>query len=53
MSSRRDTVGVLNGRSRRFVKQALIYLCLTVGAFVMIFPLLWMFSTSFKTPWEI
>jgi len=46
-------VGVLNGRSRRFVKQALIYLCLTVGAFVMIFPLLWMFSTSFKTPWEI
>ena len=46
-------MGVLNGRSRRFVKQALIYLCLTVGAFVMIFPLLWMFSTSFKTPWEI
>lgn len=46
-------MGVLNGRSRRFVKQALIYLCLTAGAFVMIFPLLWMFSTSFKTPWEI
>lgn len=43
----------LHGRSRRLVKQGLIYLCLALGAFAMIFPLLWMFFTSFKTPWEI
>lgn len=34
-------------------QQLVIYALLAVGAFVMIFPLLWMFFTSFKTPWEI
>lgn len=33
--------------------QAILYLALTVGAIIMTFPLLWMFFTSFKTPWEL
>lgn len=39
---------------KRFnLTQVLLYVVLTVGALVMIFPLIWMFFTSFKTPWEL
>lgn len=46
-------MAALNGRQRRALRQIILYLCLTIGAVAMIFPLLWMFSTSLKTPWEI
>lgn len=40
-------------KPRVFWQQLVIYALLAAGAFIMIFPLLWMFFTSFKTPWEI
>lgn len=33
--------------------QVILYIVLGLGAVVMVFPLLWMFFTSFKTPWEL
>lgn len=46
-------MAVLNVRQRRVLQQSALYVCLTLGAVAMIFPLIWMFFTSFKTPWEI
>ncbi len=40
-------------RVRRAVGQALIYIILVVGAFVVCFPWIWMILTSLKTPGDI
>ena len=34
-------------------KQVVLYMALTIGAILMVFPLVWMVFTSFKTPWEL
>ena len=45
---------VVNPALRRSMgTKAILYLLLAIGAVVMVFPLFWMFFTSFKTPWEI
>lgn len=42
-----------SANKRSTVAKAIAYLLLVMGAVVMVFPLVWMFFTSFKTPWEI
>lgn len=39
-------------KRNRSISQILIYIILAVGAVLMIFPFVWMFLTSFKTPGE-
>lgn len=46
-------MAVLNGKRRFVLQQGILYLLLALGAGAMLFPLVWMFFTSFKTPWEI
>lgn len=41
------------GKERSTLSKVIVYLLLTIGAAIMVFPLVWMFFTSFKTPWEI
>jgi multiple sugar transport system permease protein len=40
-------------RNRIKLKSLLVYILLIMGAFVMLFPFLWMVTTSFKTPLEV
>lgn len=40
-------------KNKRNLKKALVYVALILGAVVMLFPFIWMISTSFKTPAEV
>ena len=46
-------MAVMASKERIGLKEIILYTVLAIGALAMIFPLLWMFFTSFKTPWEI
>lgn len=41
------------GKKRSTLSKVILYILLAIGAAIMVFPLVWMFFTSFKTPWEI
>ncbi|CAM5397894.1 carbohydrate ABC transporter permease [Niallia sp. FSL W8-0177] len=40
-------------KKRRYLKKSIVYILLTVGAIFMLFPFIWMVSTSFKPPTEV
>jgi multiple sugar transport system permease protein len=44
---------MIESRSTQMMRQSLIYLVLSLGAIVMLFPLVWTVSTSLKTPDQV
>ena len=40
-------------RYQRLIRHSLSYFVLALGAAFMLFPMLWMISSSFKPPWQI
>ncbi|MBI5961147.1 MAG: ABC transporter permease subunit [Chloroflexi bacterium] len=57
-SAARPAINPLRGlrltkSARRRIRLAITYLLLVIGAFLMAFPLIWMFLASFKPEWQI